>query len=509
MEAADDVIDPSAGDGLDPIPAGKRTLSCWGMATLWVSMVVGVPTYYTAASLVELGMSWWQGVATIFLGNLVVSAPICLTAHAGTQYGVSFPIQLRSAFGVRGARVPALLRAVVACGWCGIESWIGGQAIFLLLLPISMRSSHYAKTVDWLGTSPLEIGCFLLFSLLQFAVLWKGMTGIYALGMSSAPVLVLLVSCLFAWAYAAAGGFGEMLSAPSRLAPPQFWSVFFPSLTGCVGSWATVALNISDFSRFARSQADQVFGQIGLPLFMAAYAFGGLAITSATEVIFGRPISDPLELLSRINTNFFISIIAFLGIGLAIITTNIPANFVAPANVLVSLSPSTFSFTTGSLVTAVISVAFQPWKIMGSSQSYVYAWLVGCSAVLGPITGIMLTDYYVLRRTRLHKEGLYSDSAYGPYYYTGGYNVAGFIALAAGVGPAIPGFLHEVGVLKTTWKVFDVIYGSAWFFGVFFASLVYWVLSCACSCRKAKDKACEAWAVAPMAEPLLRHTGTP
>ncbi|CAL9147278.1 unnamed protein product [Musa hybrid cultivar] len=500
METGDNTFDDpgAAADGLGPVPADKRNLSWWDVAGLWVVMVVNVPSYFAAASLMELGMSCWQGIATIFLGNLIIYAPICLTAHAGVRYGVSFPVQLRAAFGIRGARIPALLRAVVACGWCGTESWIGGQAIFLLLLPRPIQSSSYSQPLGWLGTSPLELGCFLLFSLLQFAMLWKGMAGIHALGKYSAPVLVLLVACLFAWAYATAGGFGEMLSTPSRLSPLQFWPVFYPSLTGCVGSWSGVALNISDFARFARGQADQALGHLALPLFMAAYTFAGLAITSATEVIFGQAIPNPIELLSLINTSVFISILAFLGIGLATITTNIPANLVAPANVLVSLSPSTFNFATGSLLTGFISLVFQPWKLMASGKSFVYEWLVGYSAIIGPITGILLTDYYVLRRAVLDVAGLYAESPHGPYYYTGGYNVAAFVALVFGVAPAIPGFLHKVGAVKMTWGGFDVIYGCAWFFGVFSASLVYWLLSCG----RARRKAGEAWTGGSMAEPL-------
>ncbi|XP_042457345.1 purine-uracil permease NCS1-like [Zingiber officinale] len=489
------------GGGLCPVSVAERTLSGWDMAGLWIALVTNVPNYYLAGSLVDLGMSWWQGIATIFLGNLVIVAPICLTAHAGVRYGVHFSVQLRAAFGVRGAFVPALLRAVVACGWCGIESWIGGQSIFLLLLPRSAASSPLAQPLSWLGTSPLELGCFLLFSVLQLAVVWKGMGAINALSRFSAPILILLVATLFAWAYAAAGSFGDMLSTPSRLSPSQFWPVFFSSLTGCVGTWASLALNISDFARFACSQADQVFGQMGLPIFQTAFTFAGLAITSATVVIFGRTISNPIELLSTINSNFFVSAIAFFGIALATITTNIPANFVAPVTMLLSLCPSAFSFATGSLLTAAISFAFQPWKLMGSSDSFVYTWLVGYSAVLGPITGIMLTDYYVLRRARLDVSGLYSDNEHGPYYYTGGYNVVAFVALAAGVAPAVPGFLHKVGAVGVTWEMFDVVYGSAWFFGVSIASLVYWALSRCCGWAGRRQRHREASST--RTEPLL------
>ncbi|XP_010926587.1 purine-uracil permease NCS1-like [Elaeis guineensis] len=478
---AEDVLEfkPEASlldSNLSPVPATKRTLTRWDIALLWFSMVVNVPCYYLAGSLVDLGMSWWQGVATIILGNTILLAPLILTAHPGTRYGISFPILLRSAFGVRGAHVPALLRALVACAWCGIETWIGGQAIFLLL-PRSIKNSWYAHPIHWLGTSALEFSCFILFLLLQLAILWKGMAGIRLLQNYSAPVLLLLTGWLFFWAYFKAGGFGEMLSTPSRLGPSQFWSVFLPSLTATISNWSSIALNIPDFTRFAIRQYDQIAGQLGLPIFMGLYTFIGLAITSSTQVIYGRVISNPIHLLAEIGGTFTI-VVAIFGISLATITTNIPGNFVAPANVLVSLSPSTFSFAGGALFTGFVGVAFQPWRIIESSESFVYTWLIGYSALLGPVSGIILVDYYVLRRMVLDVKALYSANPRGPYYYSRGFNVAAIGALVVSVAPAIPGFLHKVGILKATSQVFVVIYDNAWFFGIFSAAAIYWVLSC-------------------------------
>ncbi|XP_026657853.2 purine-uracil permease NCS1-like isoform X2 [Phoenix dactylifera] len=440
-------LEPDAsllGSDLSPVPASKRTLTRWDIALLWVGMVVNVPSYYLAGSLVDLGMSWWQGVATIILGNTILLAPLILTAHPGTRYGIAFPVLLRSAFGVHGAHLPALLRALVACGWCGIETWIGGQAIFLLL-PRSITNSWYAHPIRWLGTSALEFSCFILFLLAQLAILWKGMAGIRVLGNYSAPVLVLLTGWLFCWAYLRAGGFGEMLSTPSRLGPSQFWSVFFPSLTASISTWSGVALNIPDFTRFAAGQSDQIAGQLGLPIFMGLFTFTGLAITSSTQVIYGRVISNPIHLLAEIGGTFTI-IAAIFGISLATITTNIPANFVAPANVLVSLSPSTFSFAGAALLTGIIGAAFQPWRIIESSDSFIYTWLVGYSAVLGPVSGIILTDYYVLRRMALDVNALCSADPRGPYYYSRGFNAAAIGALVVAVTPAVPGFLHKQSI---------------------------------------------------------------
>ncbi|XP_010926588.1 purine-uracil permease NCS1-like [Elaeis guineensis] len=458
-----------------PVPRSQRTFTAWDMAGLWVGLVTGVPSYYIAGSLVEEGMAWWQGISIVVAAKAVLLFPLLLAAAPGTRYGIPFPILARAAFGVRGAHVPALLRALVACGWFGIESWIGGQAFFLLL-PSSLRSSSLSRPLPWLATSPLELACFLLFWLAQLAVVWRGMRGIRLLEKYSAPILVLLAGLLLAWAYVRAGGFGPMLSEPPRLTWPQFWALFFPSLTANVGSWAAVMLSISDFSRYARSQADQVLGQLGLPLFMGSFAFVGLAVTSATETIFGRLISDPIELLSQIGSTFA-KILAIPGITLAILTTNIPANVVAPANALVSLSPSTFSFKSGALLTALIGIAFQPWRIYNSPDSFVYTWLVGYSAVMGPLAGILLTDYYVLRHAVLDVDELYSTIPDGVYYYRGGYNVVAMVTLVVSIVPIVPGFLHKLGMLESTPVPLIFIYNIGWFYGFFSSGLVYLALS--------------------------------
>lgn len=304
------------------------------------------------------------------------------------------------------------------------------------------------------------------------------MDGIRELEKYSAPILILLTSCLLIWSYVKAGGFGHMLSLSSRLSKTQFWSLFFPSLTANISFWATLALNIPDFTRYAKSQSDQIIGQIGLPIFMGAFTFVGLAVTSSTKVIFGEVISSPIQLLGRIG-GFTTVVLAILGISLATVTTNIAANVVAPANALVNLSPSWFTFRRGALLTALLGIAFQPWRLLKSSESFVYTWLVGYSALLGPIGGIILADYYLVRGTKLSLRDLYSPTPDGAYYYTRGFNLAAIVALLIGVLPVIPGFLHKVGVLSWTNipHAFVVFYSNAWFITFFTAGFVYWVLS--------------------------------
>lgn len=472
----DESFDPDPGlinGDLAPTALEARTFSWREMASLWIGLVVGVPSYYLAGSLVDLGMAWWQGVATVVAANVIVLIPLVLTGHPGTRYGVSFPVLARSSFGIRGAHVPTVLRALVGCGWYGIETWIGGEAIYLLL-PNSVKPS--SLFLPWLGTSALEFACFVAFWAAQLAILWNGMDAIRDLEKYSAPILILLTSCLLIWAYVKAGGFGHMLSLSSRLSPSQFWSLFFPSITANISFWVTLALNIPDFTRHARTQKDQVLGQAGLPVFMGMFTFVGLAVTSSTQVIFGRVISSPIQLLGAIG-GLPNTILAICGISLATVTTNIAANVVAPANALVNLSPRAFTFRRGALVTALLGVAFQPWRLLRSSESFVYTWLIGYSALLGPIGGIVLADYYLVRGTRLRLGELYSASPDGEYYYCGGYNLVAMAALVAGILPVIPGFLHKVGVLGSVSDSFVVVYNNAWFFSFFIGGGVYWVLS--------------------------------
>ncbi|KAJ1418902.1 Purine-cytosine permease [Sesbania bispinosa] len=470
-------------EDLKPTAPSQRTFSGLEMASLWVGLVVGVPSYYLAGSLVDLGMSWWQGIATVVAANMILLVPLILTGHPGTHYGISFPVLARSSFGIHGAHIPTLLRALVGCGWYGIESWIGGEAIFLLL-PKSIKASTFSQSLPWLGTSPLEFFCFLAFWVAQLSIVWKGIDGIRELEKYSAPILIVLTSCLLIWSYVKAGGFGHMLSLSSRLSTSEFWSLFFPSLTANISYWATLALNIPDFTRYAKSQNDQIIGQVGLPIFMGAFTFVGIAVTSSTKVIFGQVISNPIQLLGQIG-GFFTTILAILGISLATFTTNIAANVVAPANALVNLSPTWFTFRRGALLTALLGIAFQPWRLLKSSESFVYTWLVGHSALMGPIGGILLADYYLVHKTNLSIKDLYSGSPYGAYYYSGGFNVAAIVALVVGILPVIPGFLQKVGILTSVPETFVIIYNNAWFISFFSAGFLYWVLS---SLRRKQDK---------------------
>jgi len=249
---------------LAPVPASGRKWRLGSFAALWISMSACIPTYMLASSLIGGGMNWWQAILTIFLGNLIVLIPMVLNAHAGTHYGIPFPVYCRASFGTRGANIPALLRALVACGWFGIQTWIGGNAIDKILsvfLP-----SLAGTTTGFLGITSAQFVCFLFFWGINMLVVYKGINCIRWLLNIKAPLLIALGLLLLLWAYQRAGGFGPILSQPSAFAAGQpksgqFWFYFFPALTGMIGFWATLSLNIPDFSRYAVSQRDQILGQ--------------------------------------------------------------------------------------------------------------------------------------------------------------------------------------------------------------------------------------------------------
>ena len=384
---------------LAPIPLEKRSWGTYNYASLWVAMSVCIPTYMLASGLIAGGMNWRQAVGTIFLGNLIVLIPMLLNAHAGTRYGIPFPVFVRASFGVRGANVPAILRALVACGWFGIQTWIGGQAIYSMLRIVWPGAAN-VPGCSWI--------CFFLFWAINMVVIWRGIDTIKFLEGIGAPFMLVVGLLLLLWITRKAGGFGPVLRAPSKFhSSGEFVRFFIPSLTGMVGFWATVALNIPDFTRYAKSQRAQMTGQaLGLPTAMTLYSFIGVAVTSASAIIFGEPIWDPVVLLGRFNQPV-VAFIAMVALLLATLNTNVAANVVSPSNDFSNLRPSLISFRTGGLITGVVGILMMPWKLLSDFSAYIFGWLVGCSALLGPIAGIMICDYYLVRRRQLAVEDLY------------------------------------------------------------------------------------------------------
>lgn len=459
-------------EDLAPIPLSGRRWGMKDMVALWVALSACIPTYMLASSLIEGGMNWWQSVLTIFLGNLIVLLPMVLNAHAGTKYGIPFPVFCRAAFGLRGANVPALLRALVACGWFGIQTWIGGWAIYKVL-EVYIPEWRQQPKISFLDINLPQLVCFLLFWSLNQYIIWRGIATVRTLLRVKAPLLIVLGLALLAWACIRAGGFGPILSQPSKFSSGgsregQFLEFFLPALTANVGFWATVALNIPDFTRYVKTQRDQVLGQaLGLPLTMGLYSFIGVAVTSATVVIYGSAIWDPVELLSRFESPFWHGIGLF-GLILATLATNLAANVVGPANDFANMAPRLISFRTGAVLTGLIGIGIQPWRLVADPSGYIFKWLVAYSALLGAIGGILIADYYLLRKMRFNLRGLYDPQ--GPYWYWNGFHIASMVALTAGIAPCIPGFLATIGVIRVSGFWFE-IYHYAWFisFGISFA----------------------------------------
>jgi NCS1 family nucleobase:cation symporter-1 len=439
---------------LAPIPSEKRSWNTYNYASLWVAMSVCIPTYMLASGLIAGGMDWIEAVGTILLGNLIVLVPMLLNAHAGARYGIPFPVFVRASFGVRGANIPAVLRALVACGWFGIQSWIGGQAIYSMLKIVWPGAANLAGS-HWI--------CFFCFWAINMFVIWRGIETIKFLEGIGAPFMLIVGLLLLLWITRKAGGMGPVLHTPSKFhSTSEFLRFFIPSLTGMVGFWATVALNIPDFTRYATSQRAQVVGQaLGLPTAMTVYSFIGVAVTSASALIFGEAIWDPVVLLERFNQPL-VALIALVALLVATLNTNVAANVVSPSNDFSNLRPSLISFRTGGLITGVIGIAMMPWKLLSTFSSYIFGWLVGCSAFLGPIAGIMIFDYYVVRNRQIAVEDLYRQC--GAYEYRKGFNLSAILALAAGIVVALIGLV----VPELHW-----LYDYAWFVGFFVSGGAY------------------------------------
>src|SRR6202163_4513697 len=436
---------------------GARTWGTYNYAALWVSMSVNILTYMLAASLIQGGMNWKQAVFTVFLGNCIVLAPMLLNSHPGAQYGVPFPVLARASFGVLGANVAAVLRALVACGWFGIQTWIGGEAISVLLATVwpAWKSVPHGAGI-----------CFLAFWVINLAVILKGIEYIRFLQGISAPVLLGVGLLLLGWAYVQAGGFGPMLSAPSRFTSfSEFLKFLIPALNATVGFWATVSLNIPDFTRFARSQRQQMIGQaLALPATMTLYSLIGILVTSATVVIYGTAIWDPVQLLSRFHSPVAV-VISLLAILLATLYVNIGANVDSPASDFSNLWPRKISFRTGGVITCFMGIALMPWKLLSSYSTFIFGWLGGYAAFLGPVAGIMICDYFVIRRRVLVVDDLYLRG--GMYEYSRGFNWLAVIALALGAGTALVGLV--VAPLH-------VLYGYSWFVGFVVSFVAYYAL---------------------------------
>jgi NCS1 family nucleobase:cation symporter-1 len=464
---------PLSNADLLPTKIRERSWNMWHIASLWVGMSVCIPTYMLAASMISAGMNWWQSLLAIFLGNAIVLLPMILNAHAGTKYGIPFPVYVRSSFGIRGAHIPSLLRSLVACGWFGIQTWIGGMAIHAIFSVLWPGWQHLGGDWRLMGNSLPQYLGFLVFWLINLYFVWAGTESIKWMETLAAPFLIATGVALLAWAALKVGGIDVILEKSDALIQsqrqPSFFDfilkLFIPWLTAMVGFWATLALNIPDFTRYAKSQKDQIMGQgIGILTTMPLFSFIGIAVTSATLILYGEAIWDPVRLLAKItgeSGSYFTGLLSMLVLIVATLSTNIAANVVAPANSISNIAPYKISFRAGGLIAAILGILIMPWLLL---EMYL-TWLISYSGLLGAVGGIIVCDYIFIRKTRLNLPELYREN--GEYTYQNGFNKKAVIALLFGVAVALAGKLHPN---------LEFLFNGAWFSAGIVAFGIYYVL---------------------------------
>ena len=457
---------PLYNEDLAPVPIARRNWTTYNYAALWISMAHCIPTYMLASGLIASGMNWWQALLTVGLGNTIVLIPILLNSHPGTKYGIPFPVFARAAYGTIGSNLPALMRALVACGWFGIQAWIGGEALntfFANVIPgwTTLLGSGFGghTTTEWLS--------FLLFWGLNVFIIYRGMDLLRHVENWAAPFVLVMTAALLIWAVWRADGFGPLLADPGKFTTAgEFFKVFVPSLTAMIGFWATLSLNMPDFTRFGRSQREQIVGQVvALPTTMFVFAAMGVMITSATAIIYGEMIWDPIKLVGKFQDPFVIAISMFTAV-VATLAVNIAANVVSPANDFANAFPRAISFKTGGLITGLLGIVIMPWRLLADPSGYIFTWLLGYSGGLGSIAGVLIADYWIVRRQQLRLEDLYLPD--GAYRYTAGWHMPGTIATLAGCAAAWAGLI--VPALRP-------VYDYAWFVGFGVAAIVYLALA--------------------------------
>jgi NCS1 family nucleobase:cation symporter-1 len=438
-------------DDLRPCTRREHTWGSSRYSSLWIGMCLCIPTYSLASGMISLGMNWWQSVLTVFTGSVVVLIPILLVAHAGTRYGIPYPVFARLWFGTRGAHLPALARAVIAAGWFGINSWFGGQALDAIL----------GRLVPaWLGLGIHTWFAFGVFWLLNVGIAMRGPQAIGRLAALAAPTLAVAAIALFVWGASAVHGVGNMLMTPSTLHGGALGAAFFPSVIGVVSFWATLALNIPDYSRYAKSQRAQLRGQLVMPIVMALFSFIGIAVTSATVALYGKALWNPVDLLLRFPTA--VVLIGGAVIILSSITINVGANVMAPARAFENLWPRVITFGIGAVLTGILSLVMQPWYVLSTFSAYVFTWLGSYGTLLGPFDGIAIADYWLVRALQLDLVALYRDG--GRYAYSGGANLRAVAALVVGWIPPLVGLAYSP--LHFLWS-------GGWFFGLIVALGAY------------------------------------
>lgn len=462
---------PLWNEDLAPVPPEKRNWTTYNFAALWISMAHCIPTYMLASGLISAGMNWWQALITILLGNTIVLVPILLNSHPGTKYGIPFPVFARASYGTIGSNLPALMRAIVACGWFGIQAWIGGQAVHILIRSVWPGwPTLLGGPIEWpaviAGYTPTEYISFMLFWGLNIYIVYRGMDLLRMVENWAAPFVLVMALALMGWALWKAKGLGVIMQSEGKFnSLSEFFPIFIPSLTAMIGYWATLSLNMPDFTRFGRSQREQMVGQVvALPTTMTVFAAMGVIITSASAIIFGRVIWDPVVLIGEFRQPVVVAISMFTVV-VATLSVNIAANVVSPANDFANAFPRWISFSLGGLLTGILGILMQPWRLLADPSGYIFNWLLGYSGGLGSIAGVLIADYWLIRNTQLKVDDLYRTE--GEYSYARGWNWRAVVATLLGCGLAWIGLV--IPLLRP-------LYDYAWFIGLFVSGLTYYIL---------------------------------
>ncbi len=466
LDVGDDLASsPRYNDDIAPTKASQRTWTKWNVASLWVGMAICVPTYTLGGVLTAyFGLSVSEALWTILIANIVVLIPLTLNAFPGTRYGIPCPVVLRASFGIIGSNVPSLIRALVACGWFGVQTLFGGIAIHLFLSAMFDGWAALGGTGEVLG--------FFIFWIANITVVIRGSESIKHLEALAAPLLLIVAFGLMFWALPKIS-VDELLAVPAaRPEGEPVFGYFMAGLTAMVGFWATLSLNIPDFSRYAESQKAQVVGQIiGLPLTMFLFAGLGVVLTAASVELVGETISDPINLIGHIDSPLWVTL-SMAMIILATISTNTAANIVSPTNVFQNVAPKLIDENRGVILTGVIGILLMSWELLKklgwletdvSVESLYSNWLLGYSSLLGPIAGIMIVDYFLVKNQAYDVIALYQDKAGYPAW-----NTAGFIAF--GIPVALTLMALKIPAL-------DWFYTYGWFTGSILGGLIYYFVA--------------------------------
>lgn len=548
IELQEDVSkSPLYSKDLAPVPVNKRTWTKWNLAAIWVGMAVCIPTYLLASYMIKTGLNWYEALIIIGLANLIITVPMVLNGHAGVKYGVPFPVIGRAAFGTKGIHIASVTRGIIACGWFGVQTWIGGLAIYAIFNAVT-------GTTGELGLSVGKFVGFGIFWIINMYFIWKGTESIKWLETYSAPILIVMGLGLIYWSYAKAEGFSIVLEQSQQLEKTaasitekdnafflnlnalkdkegnlkvseynivsddnttwqkftnqpifilnsenvqvqfrntenasiiessivtanlvdssnekesKLWS-YLLWLTAMVGFWATMSISIADITRFASTQKDQVAGQfIGLPLTMMLYSFVGIFVTCAAIINFKDVLIaddapwDPVSLIAKFK-NPVVVVIAQIFMLIATLSTNIAANVIAPSNAFSNLWPKKISFRTGGIITGIIGILIAPWWLLDEISGF----LIFVSGLLGPVLGILIADYYFVRKKKIALAELYKEE--GIYSYgKSGFNKAAMIALFVGVFIALIGY----------WiPALNFLYSLSWFTGFIISFALYFIL---------------------------------